>query len=78
MIYQHKRTELFSITRHYTLTFEDGKENEIEVAVETNYQTNPDFTEITEINFLTENVKEKTKELIEEWINDNEDDWKNE
>jgi hypothetical protein len=76
MIYQHKKTNLFSITREYTLTFEDKDENEIEVGVETNYQTNPDFEEITNIEFLTENVSEKTKEVIEEWINNN--DWKEE
>lgn len=80
MIYQHKETELFSVSRSYTLTFEDGNENEYMVGVETNYQTNPDFEEIENIEFLDgcEKLTDKQKKEIESWINDNESDWRTE
>jgi len=65
-------TELFSIQKRYTLYFEErGKE--IEVGVETDYQENQNYEEITNIEFLTE-CSEKQEAKIKEIIEDGE--WK--
>lgn len=65
------------VIRYYFIDLEvDGKE--ISVTIEETHYTNPDFIEITNIEFIEGHEKITSEELdeIDDWLFDNSDSWR--